>query len=115
MNQAILNIGLNVGDTEPTNQLRLSLQAIMDFDIITNVKVVDGVGDWGNERTLVVELKNTMGGHYFKELLVVLCRMLKQDAIAYKTSQGKSGLVFNENYKGERYTFNPIYFKDFAD
>lgn len=113
MNQAILNIGLNVGDTEPTNQLRLSLQAIMDFDIITNVKVVDGVGDWGNERTLVVELKNTMGEHYFKELIVVLCRMLKQDAISYKTSSNKCGLVFNDNYKGEKFEFNEKYFINF--
>jgi hypothetical protein len=113
MNQAILNIGLNVGDTEPTNQLRLSLQAIMDFDIITNVKVADGVGDWGNERTLVVALNNTMGKHYFEELLIVLCRILKQDAISYKTSSGQCGLVFNENYEGERFEFNPDYFITF--
>jgi hypothetical protein len=117
MNKAILNIGLNVGDVEPTYQLRRTLNSVMTYDIISNVKVVEKKGskasDWVDERTLVVEIINSMGKDYFQSLLQVICAELKQDAISYKTSLGIGGLVFNETYKGERYEFKEEYFINF--
>lgn len=114
MNKAILNIGLNVGNEEPHEQLTGALLQIARYEVISNVKVVDSKGsDWNDERTLVVEIHNTMGEQYFQNLLNVLCRNLKQDAISYKTSSGKSGLVFNDSYEGERFKFNEAYFINF--
>jgi len=113
MSKAVINIGLNVGKEESQDQLSKALFQVVRYEVVTNVKVTDGKGDWGNERTLVLELENTMGEQYFQNLLNVLCRVLKQDAISYKTSSGKSGLVFNDDYKGVRYEFNEKYFINF--
>lgn len=108
---AILNIGLNVGkNKEEVKQLNLTLSNILKYEIIFNLKVVKSTGDWGDERTLVVEIENSMGEHYFRELLKELCKQLNQDAIAYKTSQGKVGIVYNAEYEGEVYEFNEEYF-----
>ena len=108
---AILNIGLNVGkQKEEVEQLNRTLVLVAKYEIIFNLKLSKSKGDWGEERTLVIEIENSMGEHYFRELLKELCKQLNQDAIAYKTSQGKVGIVYNAEYEGEVFEFNEEYF-----
>lgn len=107
---ATLNIGLNVKEKEDVKQLNKTISLVAQHEIIFNLKVVKSTGDWGKERTLVIEIENSMGEDYFRDLLKELCRQLNQDAIAYKTSQGKGGLVYNADYEGEVYEFNEEYF-----
>lgn len=112
MSTAILNIGLNVEGREDVKQLSKTISLTAEYEIIFNVKVVQTKGD-GAERTVVVEIENSMGEHYFKDLLKMFCRVLNQDYITYKTSQGKLGIVFTEGYDGEVVEFIEEYFLTF--
>lgn len=111
---AILNIGLNVGNNkEEVEQLNRTLVLVAKYEIIFNLKLSKSTGDWGEERTLVIEIENSMGESYFKTLLKEFCKQLEQDAIAYKTSGGKGGIVYNADYEGEIFEFNEEYFVNF--
>lgn len=100
MRTAILNIGLNVGTTEPAGQLRKALRLIQPKQF--SIKL----GEWEGipERTLIAEIP----AKKLKQLERI-CNELQQDAISYKSSN-KAGLIFTPNYTGERYQFNESFF-----
>jgi hypothetical protein len=109
-----LNIGLNVGDAEADNQLNKTISAIIKYEHIHDIKVVEkkGSSDWADERTLVVSIKGdvSMGSHYYIDLCRLLCEELNQEAIAFMI-RDRGYIAFNPNYKGEEYEFNINYFK----
>lgn len=119
MNRLILNIGLNVGETEPANQLGLTLLSLQNrfisFMLPIDIKVSENFGSWGKERVLVLEMdtyKLNIDG--FKSVISLVCTDLRQDGIAF-TIDGEGYIVFNPNYKGEKFAFNPDYFKVFRE
>lgn len=115
MNQAVLNIGLNVGNEEAPNQLNKTISSIIKYEIIDNIKVVELKGsNWADERTLVVSIEGdvSMGSHYYMDLCRLLCEELHQEAIAFMIGD-RGYMAFNPNYKGEEYEFNINYFKKF--
>lgn len=118
MNKLILNIGLNVGDTEPVNQLSKTLGQLdshFNYSDIIDIKVSENTGSWGKERVLVLEIKTILDAYYlFERGLEKLCDKLNQDAIAF-TFNDVGYIAFNPNYKGEKFVFNPDYFKVFGE
>lgn len=116
MNRLILNIGLNVGVNEPTNQLSRTLYTLDSqfyYNTIVDIKVSENFGSWGKERVLVLCLNTVVEeADLFIPNLEKLCEKLSQDAIAF-TFNGVGHIAFNPNYTGEKFIFNPDYFKVF--
>jgi|LakMenEpi03Aug12_release.lakeMendotaPanAssembly.Ray.scaffolds.fasta_scaffold1924260_1 hypothetical protein len=108
-----LNMGLlRNTDNQPNNVTDIdnTIQGLLgkhDF------KLVNAVGDWGSEETYVarIELKQN-NDKLLNSLLKGLCRKFNQDAIAYMLN-GVGYMVFNHNYKGEKFDFNINYFERF--
>lgn len=80
MQQITLNVGLNVGTTEPGDQLNQTLGLLADRCQIEAVKIT--VGEWNGqrERCAVVTVRQWRVANPLN--VALLCRELKQDAIA---------------------------------
>lgn len=112
MNKFDLNIGLNVGYIEPKIQEGATLHWINQFfgRIGLSVDIKEGLGgDWGTERVAVVRGETNLTIPQMRRELADLCRILRQDAIAYRY-EGIGDIVFSEAYKGEFYEFNNDYY-----
>lgn len=115
-NTIFLNIGLNVGKTEPKDQLQKSINEILAitedalFSIVSD-STYDDCKEVIKERTLIVEvpLKSFYGN---QSDFGRLANNLNQDSVAFYIPRTKYGfLVFNRDYTGERYEFNLDYFR----
>lgn len=111
MHQFILNIGLNIKGTEPTNQLKDTLTYLKKFfgNNFSYEVVESGLSSWENERVVIVIGVSGKLFSYFICDLELLCLFLGQDAIAYKYLN-VNDLVFEAFYEGEKFSFNPEYF-----
>ena len=79
MSKITLNIGLNVGLTEPQNQLSATLAALVAAGfVVTDTRIASGEWQGVTERTLVAVVEDV--GNWVS--LGGLCNTLKQDAIA---------------------------------
>lgn len=114
----ILNIGLNSKDAveDLTTLSRTILNTSLVFlEIPVQIKLSEnGGGNWEKERVAILEINLDKEFHtecFVEYSLLDLCLILKQDAIAYKLD-GIGGLVFNKEYKGERFKFNEEYFQN---
>lgn len=109
MKTLILNVGLNVNGVQPANQMETTLNELRKlfygFPYLLTIKEHEG-SDWEAEQVAVMRIE---GVSLNKTILESLCQRLNQDAIAYEYN-GEGGIVFNPNYQGERYKFNPEYF-----
>ena len=80
MQQITLNIGLNVGRSEPSEILSNALVAVGNRFTVESVAIVAGAWDGVPERCLVITARrqpfNTLGDYK------ALCHALSQDAIA---------------------------------
>lgn len=112
MNKVILNIGLNVGNEEPTKQLNKTLQLISAplFKVVS-VKVHENSEyNENGERCLVVYMNHSLPIEYLKAAIETVAELLQQQCIAVKFN-GIGFLAYDENYKGERFDFVEKYFK----
>lgn len=117
MNKLILNIGLNVGDVYNKAHEEFTLNKIRTLFnpypyLLSFPPKKEGVSDWNEEQTLVVGVESITLSPRMREKLIQLCIDLKQDAIAL-TYNDKGEMIFNPNYKGERYEFKKEYFTRF--
>ncbi len=124
MKNLVVNIGLNVGKSEPYNQAfetLLGLQrnfefGVDDFDTEKGTwehEEEDGVRTTIEERVLKVRIKvGRMTKHAINGILSNMALDLDQDAIAYILN-GVGSIAYSPMYTGERYEFNKDYFKTF--
>jgi len=102
MNKIEINIGLN-NNPIPANEIIKFIGGEFEHNI--------QVGKWegADEPTLVIEFTRDI--EYYRIVLLVqrMTVLLTQDAIAFRFN-GEGELVFNGNYKGERYPFDEQYF-----
>ena len=111
--QITLNIGLNVGTSEPQYQLDNTLTKLANSVTITDVKIAKGTYEGMVERTVVC--KALIGSYTIQQVIEVvswIAENLMQDSIAFMLD-GDGYIAFNPNYKGERMAFNKDYFLTF--
>jgi len=113
MNKVILNIGLNVGNVEPTKQLNTTLHILTTLSFsLTSVKVHENSEyNENGERCLVVYFDTEFDLTLISILIDAVCEHLEQQCIAVKFN-GVGKLVYDSNYNGERFDFVEKYFKD---
>jgi len=116
-----LNIGtvMNNGhEYHDVDQVREAIHFILDPTSLNsniNSRVsTDSHGDWGEEKTIVVEV-DIMRGNFPRRKLIEsvrhICHMMSQDAIAvYIPDLDHGELIWNGNYTGGKYEFNLNYF-----
>lgn len=105
----ILNIGLNVGDAEPKDQLEKTIKACGGVSFVTDGGYIEN-GEIKKERTAVVwvvlEQEEAQG------YAVRLCKELKQDMIPVFNIRTQTGeTYYNPEYKGEKVTFDKELFQ----
>lgn len=98
MHQITLNIGLNVGRTEPSGILSNALVAVGNRFTVESVAIVAGEWDGVPERCLVITARkqpfNTLGDYK------ALCHALSQDVIA--VSDGATIRVYKRDGSTEQ-------------
>ena len=111
MSKITLNIGLNVGATEPQNQLSATLAALVAAGfVVTDTRIASGEWQGVTERTLVAVVLPPV---HIDAKLARLCVMLNQDAVAYYVEEfGAFRLVFPDGAvnAGDRDLFQHIGF-----
>jgi len=109
MSKITLNIGLNVGATEPQNQLSATLAALVAAGfVVTDTRIASGEWQGVTERTLVAVVLPLV---HIDAKLAGLCVMLNQDAVAYYVEEfGAFRLVFPDGAvnAGDRDLFQHI-------
>lgn len=116
MNNLTINIGLNVNNNEPKEQL---LFTFINLDKLFNgkeyqYKILEG-GQWNNnkERVVIVELNaGSLNLFSIKLLLSWLCTELNQDAISFKLNN-EGHIVFDPLYMGKIFKFSEEKFINF--
>lgn len=105
----ILNIGLNVGNEEPTRQLTNTLLLLSNKFIVRNTKIVEGI----NERTLVVEIYLPVYvPHDTQKTLEEISYELEQKYITYTINNTVGNIAYHPHYIGEKMRFIKKYFKN---
>ena len=111
MKKVVVNIGLNIGNEEPKQQLSRTLTTLLGRFALTSLRVEEvGVYKGKEERTLVAYFE-TSSLENLIEGLVDACHSLNQEAIAYKL-EGVGAVVFNPRYEGEQFPFDQQFFID---
>lgn len=117
MKNLVVNIGLNVGNEEPTNQLKTTMDILSHMFDFTSKDFRIHEGQWQTdegvveERVLVVELNvGNLTVVSVKPLLESICEGLVQEAIAYRLN-GVGHMAFNDEYEGERFEFKDEFFR----
>lgn len=115
--KVVLNIGLNVGQSEPTNQLNSTLDALLLDYKVRNFKVVEGTykdseGQTVIERTLAIELFIDQPSFDIPIRLKTLAYQLNQDCIAYKIDNKVTGLSYRSGWISDKQDFDSNYFTD---
>ena len=99
-----LNIGLN-NNPKTTEEITQTLNKLVGRAPVKR-SLVDGEYKGDVEPTLVLVYENE---RLTRVQLQTLCEQTTQEAIALKRD-GKGRLVFNPNYRGQKFTFNQDYF-----
>lgn len=107
MNKIEINIGLNNNPSTAEEIIRDLNSSFEGSQVHTQVQT--GEWDGGDEPTLVVELFSDISEFELREFVVFNTIVLTQEAIPFRFN-GVGELVFNENYKVERYPFDEKYF-----
>ena len=102
-----LNIGLNVGNTQPQGQLKKTVHHLINAGC-KYYRIEKGYYQGSKENTVVsvIHCKNE------SELITYLqwlCTQLQQECISYQ-SENCSGLVYPLNFSGEKMKFDSKYF-----
>lgn len=106
--KTVLNIGLENNPKSPEGVLEV-IEALFCFTELVEQRTQDGQFNGNDENTLVVELDSGLDVGTLRLNIELLCEVLTQESIAVKFN-GKGELVFNPEFKGERYEFNEDYF-----
>ncbi len=121
MKNLVVNIGLNVGNVEPLFQLKKTTDTLESAMTFNTKDARIHTGQWESveedgtrtiidERVLVVRVDvGEMTALSLAIIFEAICSSTKQDAIAFKLD-GVGHIVFNKDYTGERFEFNPNYF-----
>lgn len=113
-----LNIGtvMNNGhEYQDVDQLREAIHFILSPTLAVGSRVsTDSHGDWGQEKTIVVDV-DIMNGKFPRKKLIEsvrhICHIMCQDAIAVYIPEIDHGeLIWNRSYTGGKYEFNLDYF-----
>lgn len=105
-----LNIGLNVGNSQPTGQLMKTFKLVKPIHI--RAKTTESTYQGNKEKVFICEVDYPLCD--LDNFLQYLCVELQQECIAYKgDTNEQSGLIFNPNYTGEQYAFDINLFKTF--
>lgn len=99
-----LNIGLNVGDTEPAYQLKRTLDLVNPIEY----KIVTGEYDGIKERTVVCTIEDSTS----IDKIINTCILLQQDCIAVKPDNHKGFLVCHPK-RDVPFSFDSEYFIPF--
>lgn len=108
-----LNIGLLVGDSEPTDQLTkiLHYTTKLPNTFIKHLNIVEGFYLNRKERTLVINLVTSLNKMAMSLLIEDICVSFNQDCVAsYSEDFNQGTLHYNRNYKGDKQQFNHLYF-----
>ena len=117
--KVVLNIGLNIGVTENTNQLQNTFRKLAENDfLVRNVKIVDGHwlqadGTRVDERTLVVEATCPSLGRLCKRNVEYIATQLCQDSIAVREYLEDGEMDEYLAYNMNKQEFESEYFTDF--
>ena len=106
-----LNIGLE-NNAYSVEEITSILQK--KLGILTYLKTRIHSGQWNSkpERTLIVQFDSAHAYSFIIALIEELCEIFTQEAIAVKS--GHYGvLVYNQNFAGEKFTFDNQYFINF--
>lgn len=111
MNKIEINIGLNNNPYKAEQIIDLLNGYFYGNNLQPDIKTDIQTGEWdgGDEPTLVVEVFSNNRQLVISELVYDLAAVCTQDAIAFRFN-GVGELVFNAEYKGERYPFDEAYF-----
>jgi hypothetical protein len=110
LDKFVLNIGLNVGNVQPIDQLTKSLHAASCLFRIDNCKVVASQYSGQTEKTLVLYCTGDLTTVATR--LSLLSKWLKQECIAYFDQYTERGeLIYSPSFKGDKLTFDLLYFK----
>lgn len=117
MKNLVVNIGLNVGKSEPYGQAKATLDVLSyAFDFHSNDYSLQ-TGQWETEegvieeRVLVAQINAGMLTPLSVSLILgEICNTINQEAIAFRLN-GVGHVVFHKDYQGERFEFNENYFR----
>ncbi len=118
MQTIIVNVGLNVKDTEPQYQLDNTILTLIScFDLIDVRVRKDGEYLENSERTVVAKLrtKKDLSLVSVQELLSNVAENLEQECIAFQYEGAEGMLAYSTSFEGERMLFDEKYFKDFSE
>lgn len=112
MKKFTLNIGLNVGQSEPTQQIDTTLHNLTGlFGGITNLKIDTSEYDGMIERTLIVEYETISDLITFKTTFEGLSKKLNQECIAVYSHEDEAGKLFWRPETPPYLDFDVNYFK----
>lgn len=106
MNYIKLNIGL---ENNPKTISELTDLLKIKWIVINNLAIKEGEFNGNPERTLVIEGETKLKKEFILKMIEHICKVATQESIAVKIN-GEGILVFNPEYKGERYEFNENFF-----
>ena len=109
-NRIKLNIGL---ENNPIGDIDGIVQKLQDNPKVRlgTTEQVDGEYNGQPERTVVVDAKFDGTASEFRKYIEGLNKDLTQEAIGVKFN-GKGSLIYDPDYKGEKYKFDQKFFKD---
>lgn len=99
----IINIGLNVGNTEPIAQLKEVIRLINPEYYRIDTGSYNGI----IERTVIAKIEISLSET--PDLIIKWCNLLNQDCISFKY-KNKGYLIYNSNFEGKKQLFNDEYF-----
>jgi len=106
MNKIEINIGLG---NNPFTLDEVQFMVVHRLGKCTQTQLQVGEWEGADEDTLVFEIYTDIELDELREYLDFMTIVFEQDAIAFRFN-GVGELVWNENYKGERYPFDEKYF-----
>jgi hypothetical protein len=109
MRQFKFNIGLNNNPLKE-EQIQQEMESIGGHSFKTHVSEWEGNAEPTLIFTLPMSLRMTQRG--LETFTQNLCSLCEQEAIAVREEDGVGHLIYNENYTGEKSSFNEQYFID---
>jgi predicted RNA binding protein with dsRBD fold (UPF0201 family) len=115
MKTIYLNIGLNVNNTEPHNQVNRALSELLHLGEVKQIRIKDdSIYEKLNikERALIVKMETHLSQEQIHSDLEDVSKNLNQDSIAFEY-EDEGQLAFNPDYNLPKYNFNYKYFAKF--
>lgn len=117
MNNLTFNIGLNVGQNEPTNQLSMTINMLLMSFRINDIKIVSGTYECPKdgtiyERTLIVQATSpSQSIRSIISTIGMISQELSQDAIAVKINN-VGHLIYRSDWDNVQPAFDEKYFNN---